>query len=409
MPNDRQNQSGGDDLSREIDAALDGVDLQAISSEEEERVQTTPGGDRLYMGVVAGVTGDDIIVELGPRMQGVASVREFDEPPKVGDRMRFALRGREEGLWILSRREAASIASWNDLSTGKLVKARVSGQNQGGLELKIGPHDAFMPASQVSVDRVEDLSTLIGETLVCEVLEIDKGRKRVVLSRRAVQSRERQDALTETVGKLHSGMVVRGKVTRIESFGAFIDIGQGVEGMLHVSNISRQRVEKVADVLQVGQEFDVQVLEIKENGKRISLGKKQLEPDPWLDLAERLGVDTVHEGRVTKVMEFGAFVELEPGVEGLVHVSQLAKERVRRIQTAVKVGETFPVRVLAVDPAQERISLSRLDTRGAILGSEESVDAGAIEDMLDAHAERPLSTTLGSLFKRALGGQPPKP
>jgi ribosomal protein S1 len=198
-------------------------------------------------------------------------------------------------------------------------------------------------------------------------------------------------------------------VTRIESFGAFIDIGQGVEGMLHVSTISRQRVEKVADVLQVGQEFDVQVLEIKENGKRISLGKKQLEPDPWLDLAERLGVDTVHEGRVTKVMEFGAFVELEPGVEGLVHVSQLAKERVRRIQTAVKVGETFPVRVLAVDPAQERISLSRLDTRGAILGSEESVDAGAIEDMLDAHAERPLSTNLGSLFKRALGGQPPKP
>ena len=406
MSNAGQSGAGGDELSREIDAALEGVDLQALGSEEES-TPTTSGGDRLYVGVVAGISGDDVIVDLGPRMQGACNLREFDEPPAVGDRMRFVLRGREEDLWILSRREAAAIASWNELQIGSRVKARVSGQNKGGLELKIGSHDAFMPASQVSLERIEDLSTQIGETMVCEVLEIDRGKKRVVLSRRAVLAQERQEALSESVGKLHAGLVVRGKVTRIEAYGAFVDIGSGVEGMVHVSNLSRQRVENPADVLELGQEIEVQVLEVKDEGRRIALGRKQLEPDPWVDLAERLPADSVRDGRVTRLMDFGAFVEIEPGVEGLLHVSQLGKDRIRRPQDVVKVGQTLAVRILAVDRAQERISLSRLDSRGAILGSEESVDSEVIEEALGQHGERPLSTNLGDLFKKAMGERPP--
>ena len=339
-------------------------------------------------------------------MQGVVSLREFDEPPEVGSTQRFTLRGREDDLWLLSVRGAIEIAAWQDLQPGSLVKARVSGQNTGGLELKIGKHDAFMPASHVSLDRDDDPSAYIGQTLTCEVLEVDSGRKRVVLSRRKVLGRERDEARRETAGRLHTGMVLTGKVTRIESFGAFVDVGGGLEGLLHVSNISHKRVENPEDVLEKGKEVEVKVLEIKEGGKRIGLGMKQLEPDPWEGITERIPIDSVHNGTVTRLADFGAFVELQPGLEGLLHVSQLGTgERVRRIQDVLKVGQEVSVRVLSIDTSQGRMSLSRLDSRGAILGSEEAVEAHVIDAVLARSSGQGISTNLGDLFKKALGGK----
>lgn len=388
------------DLDREIDAALEGVDLQAMGAASQEE----PGDSKLWAGTVAGVSGDDVIVELGPRRQGVVSLAEFDEPPKVGESHRFAVRGREDDLWLLSLTEAREVAAWEDLDVGSLVKARVSGQNQGGLVLKIGKNEAFMPLSQVSTDRELDASTLIGKTLVCEVLELDRGRKRCLLSRRRVEEREKLEAMHETVGKLHSGMVLTGKVTRIEAFGAFVDLGNGVEGLCHVSNISRQRVADPNDVLTIGQDVRVQVLEIKEGGKRIGLGMKQLEPDPWDHVEERYHVDSQVVGKVTRIADFGAFVELEHGLEGLLHVSQLGRERVRKVSDAVKEGEEVTVRISAIEPGARRISLSRLDARGAVLGSDEAVDSSEIDDALAKPGEQGLSTNLGALFKKALGG-----
>ena len=168
-----------DPLQREIDAALEGIDLQDIGREDEP----AKGGDRLWKGVIAGISGDDVIVELGPRMQGVVSLAEFEEPPEVGEVHRFAMRGKEDGLYMLSMREAQEIAAWDETEVGSLVRARVTTQNQGGLELKIGSHEAFMPTSQVSLDRDADISSFIGQTLTCEVLEIDRGRRRCVISR----------------------------------------------------------------------------------------------------------------------------------------------------------------------------------------------------------------------------------
>lgn len=399
-------QSEDDRLSREIDQALEGVNLQELD-DGENMPDRTKGGDRLYKGVIVGVTGDDVIVELGPRMQGVVSLREFDEPPEVGATQRFTLRGREDDLWLLSVREAQAIAAWQDLQPGSLVKARVSGQNTGGLQLKIGSHDAFMPASQVSLDRDDDPSAYIGQTLTCEVLEIDGGRKRVVLSRRRVLERERDEARRETAGRLHTGMILTGKITRVESFGGFVDLGGGLEGLLHVSNISHKRVESASDVLSKGQEVEVKVLEIKEGGKRIGLGMKQLEPDPWEGITERLPIDSVHEGTVTRLADFGAFVELQPGLDGLLHVSQLGTERVRRVRDVLAVGQVVSVRVLAIDLSQGRISLSRLDSRGAILGSDEAVEADVIDDVLARSSGQGISTNLGDLFKKALGERKP--
>ena len=390
-----------DGLDDEINAALEGVNLQEVASTEQEAASKRgPGGEHLYEGAVVGVTGDDVIVDLGPRMQGVVSVREFDEPPAIGEKHRFTLRGREDDLWLLSLREAQEIAAWDDLTEGSLVKARVSGQNQGGLELKIGKHDAFMPASHAALGHVEDLSAMLGQTLTCEVLEINRQRKRVVLSRRKVLERELDETRREAAGRLSPGAVLKGKVTRVEAYGAFVDLGGGLEGLVHVSNMSRKRVEDATQFVEVGQEVEVKLLEIKDEGK-IGLGMKQLEPDPWDTVEEKLGTDAVVEGTVTRLMDFGAFVEILPGIEGLLHVSQMGRERVRRVQDAVKVGQQFSVRIQSVDRGAERISLSRLDSRGAVIGSEDSVEADVIDNVLDS-SKGSIGTNLGALFKKAL-------
>ena len=214
-------------------------------------------------------------------MQGVVNISEFEDPPEVGQTFEFSLRGRDDELWLLSRREALAMATWNELAAGAAVKAKVTGVNTGGLELKLGPATAFMPASQVALQHVDDLSSFLGQMMVCQVLEVDRERKRVVLSRRAVLESERSAALSQTLEALSPGDVIKGKVRRVESFGAFVEITAGVEGLVHVSNMSRSRVEDPNEFVQVGQTVEAMILDIKDGGKRIGLGMKQLEPDPW--------------------------------------------------------------------------------------------------------------------------------
>jgi len=394
-----------DSLDKEIEAALDGVDLQGLGKNAAEDSPSARGkrGDDLMPGTVTGISGDDVIVELGPRMQGACALTEFDEPPKPGDTFRFMLRGRDDDdLWILSMTAAKELEAWEQLEVGSHTKARVTGQNQGGLALKIGAHDAFMPKSQTSTDRDFDASTLLGQTIVAEVMEIDRSRNRVVLSRRKIEEREALDRLAETVGGLEPGTKVRGKVTRIEPFGAFVSIGGGVEGLVHVSQISRKRVEKVDEHLKVGQDVEVMVLEIKEGGKKIALGMKQLEPDPWDEVPHRLHVDGQVSGKVTRIADYGAFVEVLPGIEGLLHVSQVSTERIQNLGRVLKVGEELSVRVTSIDPDSQRISLSRLDPRGALIGSEDAVDSSTIDQALKQSSGNPIGTNLGALFKKAL-------
>lgn len=403
-PRPDRSQARPDPLSQEVEAALEGVDLQAL--DEDGRMPSRGKGarasEKLVKGTVVGTSGDDVIVELGPRAQGVISVAEFDEPPKTGEVFEFSLHGLEDGLHVLSRKEVKALAAWNEISVGARVEARITGQNTGGLEARIGPVAAFLPASQVSLSREDDLAQFLNKTLVCEVLEVDPGRKRVLLSRRKVLEGERDENRRQLVGAITPGQVITGRVTRVEKFGAFVDLGAGVEGLLHVSNISRKRVEDATEVLKSGAQVRAMVLEIKEGGKRIGLGTKQLEPDPWDEVSNRVGVGQVLQGKVVRLMEFGAFVELLPGIEGLLHVSQLGRDRVRKVQDAVKAGQEVSVRVLSVDPRQKRISLSRLDERGAVLGSEEAVEGSVIQEVLDRQQGGKASTNLGNLFKKAL-------
>lgn len=397
-----------DPLAREIDDALEGVNLQDVDDERATAAKAKAGpkaagtDPRLKRGTVVGVSGDDVFVEIGPRMQGVVSLREFEEKPAVGATFEFTLHGREDDLWKLSRRAAQELAAADDIEAGSLVKARVTGQNTGGLELKVGSLPAFMPASQVGLRHEDNLSAYLGQTIVCKVIEVDRERKRVLLSRRAVLEKERESEMKDSLGKLSSGQVIKGKVVRIEPFGAFVEMGGGIEGMVHVSQLSRRRVENPNDVVQIGKEVEAKILEIKEGGKRISLSMKELEPDPWMEVGARFATDMVVTGRITRVTDFGAFVEVAPGLEGLIHVSQLGKERVRRASDVVKAGQEISVRIVAVEPGRQRMSLSRLDTRGAVLGSDEAVDSSVIDEAMQKNVSKPIGTNLGNLFKSAL-------
>ncbi len=391
-------QSKRDELAAELDATLVGQGTPDLVED----------GDRLYSALVAGVSGTDVILELGPRVQGLVPLEEFEEPPRRGASLRVAVRGREDDLWLFSMREARSLAAWSDMEIGSLVKGQVTGLNKGGLELKIGSIHAFMPASQVALTHVEDLATFGGESMVCEVLEIDRDQRRVVVSRRAVLEEERDQQRRDAVEELTPGGVLRGKVSRIEPFGAFVQIMGGLEGLLHVSNISHQRIEHPEEALKIGDDVEVMVLEITEGGKRIGLGMKQLQPDPWDDIAYRLHEDAVINGTVRRIVEFGAFVEVAPGVEGLVHVSELDSGRVQRVRNHLSEGQEIAVRVLSIDAPARRLSLSRLDPRGAILGSEDAAAAGEIDAVLDeGRASGPIGTNLGSLFRRALEDREP--
>lgn len=368
-------------------------------------------GPVIKKGTVVSVTSKDVFVTLGAAVQGVCPAAEFAEPPTAGQSFDFVLRGAEGDLWLLSRSVGAVVEAGEDLQVGSQVSAKVVGANTGGLELKVGTRQAFMPASHVSLERVEDLSSFIGQALVCEVIEIDKGRKRLLLSRRVILAREREAARSKIVATLGVGQIVRGTVKKLESFGAFVDVGNGTEGLLHVSNISRRRVNNPGDVLKVGQQIEVVVLEIKENGKRIGLGMKQLEPNPWDNIQERIKINSTVHGKVTRLANFGAFVELEPGLEGLAHISQLSNGRVRRPQDAVRVGEECEFRVVAIDAEQQRLGLSRLDEKGRILGApDQEADEKEVEEVVRQHREvreKPApekrgGTNLGDLLRKAM-------
>jgi small subunit ribosomal protein S1 len=371
------------------------LELSESTTPDEASVQAENG---LYRAILAGLSGDDVVVELGPRVQGVVPRAEFDGEPTPGSELQVSLVGHEKGLWLFSIREAKRLAAWNDLEVGSHVKGTVCAINKGGLELKIGPSRAFMPASQVALAHVEDLSAFGDQVLVCEVLEIDREKRRVVVSRRAVLERERSTNRKEASERLAVNAVVRGRVSRLESYGAFIDLG-GVEGLLHVSNLAHRRVENPEELLKLGQELEVVVISIDDEGKRIGLSRKLLEKDPWESAGERYRTDQILQGRVRRVLNFGAFLELEPGVEGLLHVSQIGGGSRDPGQT-LKPGQELAVRIQSIDEHARRISLTRLAPNGALLGSDEAVGGEEVQEVLGKAKD--LSTNLGALLGKAL-------
>lgn len=349
------------DLEREFEAAFNDVPLdelietgQAVTTQEPLEPETKHSA-RVLM-----IRRDDVFVELGGREQGILPLHLFEQPPMQGSMIDVIVvrLNREDGLYELTLPgTASSVEDWSDLEQGMTVEARVTGHNTGGLECEVNHIRGFIPVSQISLYRVENLEEFVGEKFTCLVTEANPHRRNLVLSRRAVLEREKEQAREALLDELAPGQVREGVVRKLMDFGAFVDLG-GVDGLLHISQLGWGRVNHPKDVLQEGQRIKVRVDKIDRENNRISLGYRDMMESPWTGIEQKYPVNTAVRGKVTKLMDFGAFVELEPGVEGLVHISEVSNKRVWRVSDVVNPGDEVDVMVLSVDPASQRISLS---------------------------------------------------
>jgi predicted RNA-binding protein with RPS1 domain len=303
---------------------------------------------------------DNVFVELPGHEQGVISLRQFPEPPKPGATLEVMVQrfNAEEGLYeLLLPNTSVSVGDWSEVSEGMVVDAQITGQNKGGLECQVNHLRGFIPAGQVSLYRVEDLGQFVGQRFPCVVTEANAERRNLVLSRRALLEREQTEAKQKLLAELAPGQIREGVVRSLRDFGAFVDLG-GVDGLLHVSQLSWSRVKHPSEVLECGQKVQVKIEKVDPDTGKISLGYRELTESPWSKAAGKYPPRTQVTGTVSKLMDFGAFVQLEPGIEGLVHISELSHKRVWRASDVVSEGQEVEVQVLSVDQEAQRISLS---------------------------------------------------
>jgi small subunit ribosomal protein S1 len=321
-------------------------------------------------GKVVRVDKDEVLVDIGYKSEGVIPVSELSirrsvnpaDEVQLGDEIDALVMTKEdaEGRLILSKKRARFEMAWKRIEgaaeSGEPVEGIVIEVVKGGLILDLGVR-GFLPASLVDIRRVQDLDEFMGQTLRCKVIELNRSRNNVVLSRRAVLEEERREMRQAILDRLSPGDVVEGTISNIVDFGAFVDL-EGIDGLIHISELSWSHVNHPSELLEIGQEVRVKVLDIDRERQRISLGLKQTQSDPWQDVIDAYDQGDVVEGRVTKVVTFGAFVEILPGVEGLVHISELAAHHVENPREIVSQGETVHAKIIEMDAERRRLSLS---------------------------------------------------
>ena len=300
-------------------------------------------------------------MEFAGREQGCVPVQAFETPPAVGEEIEVVVQRfrPEEGLYDLSLPGAAvELGNWDEVQEGMLVEAQVTGHNTGGLECEVNRIRGFIPVSQISLYRVDDLAQFVGQRFACLITDANRERKNLVLSRRAVLEREKEEKKQQFFSSLAPGQVHEGTVRKLLDFGAFVELGNGIDGLLHVSQLAWGRVKHPSEVVQEGQTIRVRIEKIDPQTGRIGLSYRDMLENPWTAAAAKFPPRSQARGKVTRVMDFGAFVELEPGIEGLVHISELSHKRVWRAADVAKEGDEIEVLVLSVDPQAQRMSLS---------------------------------------------------
>lgn len=354
-------------------------------------------------GTVVKLTPDEVFVDLGWKSEGVISRSELSVAPvtdpsevvSVGDEIKVVVlrMENEEGNPVLSKRRAdeeAAVERLEQLAESKQeLQAKVTEVVKGGLLVDVGMR-GFVPASQIQLGYVEDLNQFLGQTLRLRVIEFDPSKRKVILSQKVILAEEQVSKREKLFETLQEGDVVSGVVRRLADFGAFVDIG-GVDGLLHVSDMAYTRIKHPSEVVKVGDEVEVQVLRVDKEHSKISLGLKQLKPSPWETVGEKYPLGAVVTGTVVRIAPFGAFVKLEDGVDGLIHISQLSEKRVAKVEDVVKVGDQVQAKVIECKPEEKRISLSI---------REAASDAQAVQDqeMLSTQTEIP-SVTIGDIIK----------
>jgi small subunit ribosomal protein S1 len=381
-------------IEREFQEMMNGVSDQELYGQPVRSSRPAPGSEtpRKRAKVVA-VRGQDVFLDVpGGRAPGVLPLAQFEEGvPAPGTEVEVEIEGYDgaNGLLLLSRKGAAVQADWSSVAAGMIVEARVTSTNKGGLSVDVNGIRGFMPISQIDLYRVEDPEQFVNQRLRCLVAEVRVEERNLVVSRRALQEKEREEAREKLWQELAEGQTREGIVRSVKDFGAFVDLG-GVDGLLHVSEMSWARVDKAEQVVQPGQKIKVLILKLDPERRKVSLGLKQLQASPWDGIELNYPQGTTAKGKVTRLMDFGAFVELEPGIEGLVHISELAPQRVRRVSDVVQAGQEVQVMVLAVDRNQRRISLSLK----AALPKPEEEAAEEPEEEVPAKPPRPRTTPL---------------
>ena len=388
------------ELEQEFEAALGGMSLDALLEQDVGAATQELEPDTRITVRVARVHRDDVFVDLGASRQGVVPLRQFeDSPPPVEGAELDLLVVRfnsDEGFYELSRPTAAvSVGNWEDVAEGQIVEVTVTGSNKGGLECQIAGLRGFIPLGQLSVYRVENPEEYVGQRLACVVTEANRDRRNLVLSHRAVMERERNEQREKVLAELAPGQLREGIVRSMKDFGAFVDLG-GVDGMIHVSQLSWDRVKHPSEVLEVGQKVKVRIEKFDKDTGKISLSYREVGDNPWNSAAAKYSVGARVNGVVSRVMDFGAFVKIEPGVEGLIHISELAHGRVFRTSDVLSEGQEVEVKVMSVDAEKQRIGLSLKALMAApIKAGQQKV---ADEDLpLPADAPKPPKKSRGQL------------
>ena len=333
-----------------------------LSQYEREHARKSDEGPRQLEGRVVAITAESVLLDIGYKTEGILPLSAFqNEEVKPGDKFPVSVKGRDpEGYYELSRSRVARPKDWNALERAFAEKSTIIGtvtaMVKGGFSVDVGVR-AFMPASRSGVREAAEMEKLVGQEIRCRITKLDVTEEDLVVDRRAILEDEERAAKELRYSDLKEGDIVNGTVRNIMDFGAFVDIG-GIDGLLHVSDISWGRVEKPSDVLSVGQEIEAKVLKVDIGKQRISLGLKQLQPHPWDSVGDKFKTGERVRGTVSRLADFGAFVELEPGVEGLVHISEMSwVKRVRKPSDLVKTGDTVEVVILGVNVGEQRLSL----------------------------------------------------
>jgi small subunit ribosomal protein S1 len=375
--------AGSDNLLIEVDGKL--------VPNYDATIHPFSEGD-VVSGKVVRIDQDEVLVDIGYKSEGVIpsnelSIRKTVKPSEeveLGEEVDALVLTKEdqEGRLILSKKRARFEKAWRKIEeaadTGAPVTGTVIEVVKGGLILDLGVR-GFLPASLVDIRRVQNLDEFMGQQLECKVIELNRSRNNVVLSRRAVLEEERKEVREQILGRLQPGQVVEGKISNIVDFGAFVDL-DGIDGLIHISELSWSHVNHPSEVVSIGDTVRVKVLDIDRDRQRISLGLKQTQEDPWQRVLNEYKEGDVVDGKVTKIVAFGAFVQILPGVEGLVHISELAQHHVESPAEVVRPGDELKVKILEVDEARRRLSLSVKRVEGQELPVRELTEDVVIED-----------------------------
>jgi len=364
-------------LIREIDVPDSEIEKQlaeAFGDADESALDkavnaTLPDLDenKILQARVIGVSGSDVIVDIGLKSEGLVDLGEFDGPPEPGTEINVLLEAVDDdtGMIVLSKRRADRILNWKRIvethAEGDVVRGKVLRKIKGGLLVDIGV-PVFLPASQVDIRRPADVDVYVGREIEAKILRIDKARRNIVISRRKLIEEQRAKAKEKLMAEIEVGQVRKGVVKNIADFGAFIDLG-GIDGLLHITDMSWDRIEHPSQMLKIEQEVEVKILDIDREKEKIALGLKQLTENPWERIEEKYPVGSRVSGEVVNLVNYGAFVKLEPGVEGLVHVSEMSwTRRINHPSEILSVGDKVDVVVLDINKQKQEISLGLKQT-----------------------------------------------